>query len=127
MRLWRFAFAAGLFGAHVFASQVILSESTTVTRRTLVDELGDDPDYESLLRLIQRARLVPTLNRLDGATLFAPTNDAIEHHSFWNAALNDDSDSLTDNIQEKLRQQLFYHLLNFSIITLLKNPTRYRF
>ncbi|KAF8917691.1 hypothetical protein CPB85DRAFT_1477028 [Mucidula mucida] len=118
MRLWRFAFAAGLFGVHVLASQVVLSEPTTATRTTLVDELGDDPDYESLLRLLQRARLIPTLNRLDGATLFAPTNDAIEHHSFWNSVLNDDSDSMTDNIQEKLRQQLFYHLLNFSIITL---------
>ncbi|THU97385.1 hypothetical protein K435DRAFT_857699 [Dendrothele bispora CBS 962.96] len=64
-----------------------------------------------------RPRLVPTLNSLNGATLFAPTSDAIKrHNSFWNSIRTDSDYMLTDNINEKLRQQqLFYHLLNYSI------------
>lgn len=72
---------------------------------TLVTALSDDPDYSSLIHLLQRARLIPTLNRLNGSTFFAPTNDAIKK-SVWADA---------DNINEQLRQQLFYHLINYSI------------
>ncbi|KAJ7042394.1 hypothetical protein C8F04DRAFT_1075757 [Mycena alexandri] len=49
------------------------------------------PDYESLLRLLQRARLIPTLNRLNGSAFFAPTNDAIHRHDLWNAVVSDDN------------------------------------
>lgn len=91
------------------------------TSTTLVDALNADPDYTSLLRLFQRTRLIPTLNKLNGSTLFAPTNDAIKHHSLrnplWLAAL-EGTTALTDNIQERLRQQLFYHLLNESLPSL---------
>jgi solute carrier family 25 carnitine/acylcarnitine transporter 20/29 len=48
-----------------------------------------------------------------------PTHDAIKRHSLthplWHSVLNDDSFLLTDNVQEQLRQQLFYHLLNYSL------------
>ncbi|KZV77030.1 FAS1 domain-containing protein [Peniophora sp. CONT] len=88
------------------------------TSTTLVDVLSNDSDYTSLLRLLQRAKLIPTLNRLNGSTFFAPTNDAIEKHkasnSLWHAALSDDS-HLLDNVHEQLRQDLLYHLLNYSI------------
>lgn len=47
---------------------------------TLVDALSADPDYSSLLRLLQRADLILTLNKLNGSTLLAPTNDAIKQH-----------------------------------------------
>lgn len=86
------------------------------TSTTLVDALNADPDYTSLLHLFQRARLIPTLNRLNGSTLFAPTNDAIKKASLqdplWLTAFHDTRDLLPDNVQEQLRQQLFYHLLN---------------
>jgi solute carrier family 25 carnitine/acylcarnitine transporter 20/29 len=86
---------------------------------TLVDVLSADPDYVSLLKLLQRTRLIPTLNRLVDSTLFAPTNDAIKRHaetnSLWKSVLEDESFVLTDNIQETLRQQLFYHLLNYTL------------
>ncbi|THV05993.1 hypothetical protein K435DRAFT_826091 [Dendrothele bispora CBS 962.96] len=97
--------------------QDMLSETPlTVSSLTLIDALSSDPDYSSLILLLQRARLVPTLNSLNGATLFAPTNDAIKrHNSLWNSVLDDSDYMLTDNINEKLRQQLFYHLLNYSI------------
>jgi len=85
---------------------------------TLVDALSADPNYTSLLRLLQRARLIPTLNRLTNGTLFAPTNDAIKNHPLWLDFLGDNPFSLTDNIQEQLRQQLFYHLLNFTVSAL---------
>jgi len=74
------------------------------------------------LRLLQRARLVPTLNRLEDATLFAPTNDAIERyrntsHVYARALFDTEPipDALPDNEQHELRQLLFYHLLNYTI------------
>ncbi|KAL6302150.1 FAS1 domain-containing protein [Sparassis latifolia] len=82
---------------------------------TLLDALSADPDYVSLIKLLQRAKLVPTLNRLNGSTLFAPTNDAIAANSLWQTALDD---PLRDNLQENLRQQLFYHLLNYTLTIL---------
>ena len=109
---------------HCISSQVHWS-SYSATSVTLVDALNADPDYTSLLRLLQSARLIPTLNRLNGSTLFAPTNDAIERHSMtnllWRNILeSQDSQVVPDNIQEELRQQLFYHLLN---VTLVATPT----
>lgn len=88
---------------------------------TLIEALNGDPDYVLLLKLLQRAKLIPTLNKLNGSTFFAPTNDAIRQHSsrnlLWHDALQtDDQLSLADNIQEKLRQELFYHLLNYTIV-----------
>ncbi|KAL1748440.1 FAS1 domain-containing protein [Schizophyllum fasciatum] len=94
------------------AQQAPLSPRPAAT--TLVDALSADPDYTSLLQLVQRARLIPTLNRLNGSTLFAPTNDAIAKHRLWDAHLRRGPD-LADNVREELRQQLFYHLLNYSL------------
>jgi solute carrier family 25 carnitine/acylcarnitine transporter 20/29 len=79
---------------------------------TLVDKLSEDPDYTTLLRLLQRARLIPTLNRLNGSTLFAPTNDAIQRY----LSLSRLSSLTGDNVNEQLRQELFYHLLNYTVV-----------
>lgn len=98
-----------------FTSSAAPQEPATISK-TLVDVLNADPDYTSLLRLFQRTRLIPTLNRLNASTLFAPTNDAIKkassQHPLWLAAFQDPVAPLTDNVQEQLRQQLLYHLLN---------------
>ncbi|KAF7985327.1 hypothetical protein HWV62_6521 [Athelia sp. TMB] len=104
MRLWK---SLGLLAllSPVIGEQTYYTTSTT----TLVDALSADPDYTKLLSLLQRARLIPTLNRLNGSTLFAPTNDAIERNKLWSSA------STHDNIHEKLRQELFYHLLNYTL------------
>jgi len=97
-------------------------EQPAATSTTLVDALNADPDYTSLLRLFQRTKLIPTLNRLNGSTLFAPTNDAIKRASLqdplWLAAFQDTIELLSDNVQEQLRQRLFYHLLNESLLSL---------
>lgn len=102
-----------------YAAQVSLNQGATTLSDTLVSKLSADPEYTSLLRLLQRARLIPTLNKLNGSTLFAPTNDAISKHAavntIWQSALADDAQELRDNIQEKLRQELFYHLLNHTL------------
>ncbi|KAI0307693.1 hypothetical protein B0F90DRAFT_1621732 [Multifurca ochricompacta] len=79
---------------------------------TLVDKLSEDSDYTTLLRLLQRARLIPTLNRLNGSTFFAPTNDAIHR----DASLSRLSSIIGDNVNEQLRQELFYHLLNYTVV-----------
>jgi solute carrier family 25 (mitochondrial carnitine/acylcarnitine transporter), member 20/29 len=115
MRLW---FCFQLFALF------LVSSASQISSVTLVDALSADPDYTSIIRLLQRARLIPTLNRLNGSTFFAPTNDAIERHlskhPLWHAALHDqDLDQQTlgiyDNVADRLRQQLFYHLLNYTL------------
>src|SRR5258708_1044206 len=112
---------AALFPFLSSAAQTPL-EPPAATSTTLVDALNTDPDYTSLLRLLQRTKLIPTLNRLNGSTLFAPTNDAIKKASLqdplWLAAFQDTIGLLPDNIQDQLRQQLFYHLLNESLVSL---------
>ncbi|KAF7339597.1 Carnitine/acyl carnitine carrier [Mycena sanguinolenta] len=90
--------------------------------KTLVDYLSDDPDYTSLIVLLQRARLIPTLNRLNDSTLFAPTNKAIEENTLWNAVVTDDAFVVDDNIHEELRQQLFYHLINKTFLVVPEAP-----
>ncbi|KAF9527800.1 FAS1 domain-containing protein [Crepidotus variabilis] len=115
---------AALLPISSFAAQIPLSSSPKTSSTTLVDVLNSDPtqDYTSLLKLLQRTKLIPTLNRLNGSTFFAPTNDAIKKYSLrnslWLAALEESEDALTDNIQEELRQQLFYHLLNETLDSL---------
>ena len=93
-------------------SQSVFSPHGDALSETLVDELSKDPDYSTLLGLLQRARLIPTLNRLNGSTFFAPTNDAIQQHATLSRLV-----SLTgDNVNEQLRQELFYHLLNYTVV-----------
>lgn len=92
------------------------SADDTAFRKTLVDVLSADKDYTLLLKALQRARLVPTLNRINGSTLFAPTNDAIKRYterhpnSAWAALLEDKE----GNPHIALREHLFYHLLNYT-------------
>ncbi|KAG0704336.1 hypothetical protein DFH29DRAFT_981461 [Suillus ampliporus] len=99
-------------------AQVAWNSDTTIQSTTLVDVLNADEDYTSLLSLLQKAQLIPTLNKLNGSTLFAPTNDAIKRHAqtndLWRSAL-EYPNLLKDNRQEELRQHLFYHLLNYSV------------
>ncbi|PWN50301.1 FAS1 domain-containing protein [Violaceomyces palustris] len=58
-------------------------DAATLGRPNLIDLLASSPDHTILLRLLQRTRLIPTLNRLQefddgsGMTILAPTDDAI--------------------------------------------------
>ncbi|KIM24038.1 hypothetical protein M408DRAFT_76434 [Serendipita vermifera MAFF 305830] len=108
------AFAALLLSSLAYGSQKPLQTTST----TLVDLLSADPDYTQLLRLLQRTRLIPTLNKLNGSTLFAPTNDAVQRHSVWTRFLAEDGEiQANDNINEQVRQTLLYHLLNYTLPT----------
>ncbi|KAI8981247.1 FAS1 domain-containing protein [Trametes punicea] len=126
MRPWScFPLALLAFIPLAIPTQIPLQESAPTTQSfTLLDALYADPDYVSLIALLQRAKLIPTMNKLNGSTFFAPTNDAIKRHSsfnnLWNSALDEGSSELADNLQLRLRQELFYHLLNY---TLLMIPT----
>lgn len=106
-------------------TQVAWNSDSTIQSKTLVDVLNNDEDYTSLLSLLQKANLIPTLNKLNGSTLFAPTNDAIKRHDLWRSAL-EYPNLLKDNVQEELRQQLFYHLLNYSVTEDPKDLTTLR-
>ncbi|KAH7334347.1 hypothetical protein B0J17DRAFT_708703 [Rhizoctonia solani] len=86
-------------------------------RKTIVDVLSADEDYTLLLKALQRARLVPTLNRINHTTLFAPTNAAIEQYakshpdSAWASLV---AESPSTNPHNDLRQHVFYHILNYT-------------
>lgn len=104
------------------AFQLSWQPHSAVQSDTLVDILNKDDDYTLLLSLLQRARLIPTLNKLNGSTFFAPTNDAVKRQAdkstLWHSLLSETHSLVPDNVQEQLRQQLFYHLLSYSITEL---------
>ena len=99
----------------------------TIQSTTIVEALSNDSDYRSLIKLLQVAKLIPTLNKLNGATLFAPTNDAISRHAasnpLWEYALREDVVELRDNLHLHLRQELFYHLVNYTLTLLPTEQT----
>jgi len=125
-RLWRCIPLTLLALVSLSATAQVPLVSTTVQSLTVVDVLSLDKDYTLLLSLLQSARLIPTLNKLNDSTLFAPTNDAIKRHAqsndLWRLALSY-QDSLKDNVQEELRQQLFYHMLNYSLTQVPEDST----
>lgn len=102
----------------------------------LVDILSASPDHQLLLAAFQRARLIPTLNRLNGSTLFAPTDEAIRRErdrekeralsgsagaSVWTPVVDwvDEGQANSDehdNLQLALRDTLLYHVLNFTLL-----------
>lgn len=110
-------------------SQTSLSFPVHIASSTLVDVISADPDFSLFIRLLQRARLIPTLNKLQNATLFVPTNDAIRNGSDQNSRellrfLNDEDehkDTIGDNLRYRLRERLFYHMLNYSLALPLPN------
>ncbi|KAE8233514.1 hypothetical protein CF326_g1452 [Tilletia indica] len=115
------------------------------TSFNLIDLLSHSKNHFIFVRLLQRARLVPTLNNLmqfgdgRGLTILAPTNNAFlksaDRHTWLTlAGIHDDhldqspspdlfqSDDEHDgepksgsNSNELLRQRLFYHILNFTL------------
>ncbi|KAI6047750.1 hypothetical protein EDC04DRAFT_2863938 [Pisolithus marmoratus] len=128
MRPWRYVPLAILVAVcGVSSSQLPWHASLVDQPRTLVEVLNSDEDYSLLLSLLQRTRLIPTLNKLNGSTFFAPTNDAIKRRSGKDSglqrALEGDDLEVPDNVQEELRQQLFYHLVNHTIPVPSAEPT----
>lgn len=54
--------------------------SSVLGYKTIIDILSEDSRFETLIVHIQRTRLVPILNKLEGGTLFAPDNDAFANY-----------------------------------------------
>lgn len=83
----------------------------------LIDVLNYHPELSTFTHLLQRTRLLPTLNRIQeldedntGITIFAPTNEAFD------AIFSGDvGGKLPDNVQAVLRQRLLYHVLNYTL------------
>ncbi|KAL9937901.1 hypothetical protein V8E36_003446 [Tilletia maclaganii] len=114
-------------------------DSTHASSFNLIDILAHSPQHTVFIRLLQRSRLLPTLNNLmlfgdptRGITILAPTNQAfLNHpdHKQWATLAGMRFDSLTldeveqdaddidlnSNSNEILRQRLFYHVLNFTL------------
>ena len=102
-----------------------LSGDFEVTSTNLVDVLSQDPELSLFIRLLQRARLIPTLNKIHDATVFAPTNEAVRNRSLADPVLaaallklkeSAEQEELDgrDNLQYRLRERLFYHMLNYT-------------
>lgn len=118
MRIWlpfslltSIVWAAGV--QHVLQKEP--DEAEYPARKTLVTLLSEDEQFSLFLRACQRTRLIPLLNRLNGSTLFAPTNEAIERQP---ASLFTTKDGLVerDNLMLDLRETILYHVLNYTII-----------
>ncbi|RUS14906.1 FAS1 domain-containing protein [Endogone sp. FLAS-F59071] len=78
-----------------------LAEAST----TLIDVLSGDTRFSSLLTNLQHTQLVPYLNKLKIATLFAPTNDA-----FRNASIEITKEVLLFHVLPvELKGDEFYH------------------
>lgn len=93
---------------------------------TIIDVLSSSEDFSTLLRLLQRTKLVPAINSLGNGTLFAPTNDAFARArqeggslAAWALEDGDEQDDaslvMQDNILHRTRGLLLYHLLNYSL------------
>ncbi|KAK4701225.1 hypothetical protein P7C70_g5009, partial [Phenoliferia sp. Uapishka_3] len=122
------------------SSQYSLQPSAPSTASlSLVDLLATTGNHTLLIKALQRARLIPFLNRLNGSTLFAPSDDAIREElaseaavrsvdahdaAVWTYALGEDADQINaikedgkrrhDNLQLELRDTLLYHVLNYT-------------
>lgn len=119
-RLWTMRWAC--LGLAAWAAA--LAGATQPQPHNVMDLLNERPELSTFVRLLQRTRLIPSLSRMQeldveghGMTLFAPTNAAFEEASKsmeWLGFLFNDT-ALPDNVHAKLRQHLWYHILNYSL------------
>ncbi|KAJ9099752.1 hypothetical protein QFC21_003750 [Naganishia friedmannii] len=88
---------------------------------TTIDILSSSPNHSTFLHLLQRTKLIPTLNLVQGSSIFAPTDEA---WSAWGEAQDasiqlvlsrDTSLDVADNVLFGLRQHILYHVLNYTL------------
>lgn len=144
----------GLLSSLTLQAQAVQFPLTSIPNEistSLVDLLSASPQHSLLLSAFQRARLIPTLNRLNGSTFFAPTNDAIraerdrekergviDEDAIWSFAARTDGDAdegeaggyddlrkppVHDNLQLALRDTLLFHLLNYTLFPAPSNSS----
>jgi solute carrier family 25 carnitine/acylcarnitine transporter 20/29 len=112
----------------------IASSPVNPSSVTVIDILSSSAEHTILLHLLQRCKLVPTLNLMQGITLFAPTDDAWQawanqrtatderHHDaeillsqIITSYPSSEPDDLADNILFETHQLLLYHMLNYTL------------
>ncbi|CAG8578893.1 14558_t:CDS:2 [Dentiscutata erythropus] len=76
------------------ANQMGIREEATTT---FIDVLSEDERFNKLIQNLQRTQLIPYLNHLPSATLFAPINEAFEYEPFIT------------------KERMLYHLLNLEL------------
>lgn len=98
-----------------------LDDTIHTQATTIIDILSSSPNHSTFLRLLQRTKLIPTLNLIQGSSIFAPTDEAwstwgeaqgLELRSFLS---NDLQADVADNVLFGLRQHLLYHVLNYTL------------
>jgi hypothetical protein len=109
---------------------------------TVIDLLSSSTQHSTLLHLLQRCKLVPSVNLMQGLTLFAPTDQAWNTWAKevqldeqkgtgaqedlaklvlgWRTSRQtgdyvDIEDGFADNIMFDTRQLLLYHILNYTL------------
>jgi uncharacterized surface protein with fasciclin (FAS1) repeats len=108
-----------------FCLFLVTSAASTTTpieplATTVIDILSSSPDHTVLIRLLQRCKLVPTLNMMRGVTLFAPTDEAWQR---W-ATGGDGADEGDDRDQEQVKMfinNLFHDELSYDNNTIDDN------
>lgn len=121
------------------------------TGSNLIERLAVMPEHTTFVHLLQRTRLVPTLNELQektNLTIFAPTNAAFEAEPELAALASGTTVpssesqlvfagdvSPSDNVGTAARQRLLYHVLNYTLPSLpsismhetLHRPARHQY
>ncbi|ORZ13544.1 FAS1 domain-containing protein [Absidia repens] len=59
---------------------IFVQQSSVLAYQTIIDVLSNDARFGTLIRHIQKTRLVPVLNALETGTFFAPDNDAFANY-----------------------------------------------
>ncbi|CDM65320.1 secreted/surface protein with fasciclin-like repeats [Pyrinomonas methylaliphatogenes] len=115
--IYRFCFAATLMCAALAVSTLAQTMQSDMSaqnnmsmqgQKDIVDTLMSDPQFSTLVMLVQKANLVDTLKGPGPFTVFAPTNDAFAKipKQKLDALMND---------PEKLRTVLLYHVINMNV------------
>lgn len=121
----RLGWLLGVTAVLATQQQLLPTENETISSISIVDVLANSTDHALLVRALQRARLIPLLNKLIGSTLFAPSDDAIRRAKekesnlgIWSYATAEHDEphrATRDNLQLALRDTLLYHLLNSTL------------
>jgi solute carrier family 25 (mitochondrial carnitine/acylcarnitine transporter), member 20/29 len=94
---------------------------------TTIDILSSSPNHTIFIHLLQRTKLIPTLNLIPESTIFAPVDEAWrkwseeEDGKDLKMLLNMHGQEeeleilVADNILFHLRQHLLYHVLNYTL------------
>jgi uncharacterized surface protein with fasciclin (FAS1) repeats len=127
--------SAGIKYRNDNAIRVESNSDVEIRSTTVIDLLSTSAQHTTLLHLLQRCKLVPSINLMQGLTLFAPTDQAWEnwakekenHNSGTWAGLaqiifgrpqtdsRTDDTRLADNTLFDTHQLLLYHMLNYTL------------